>query len=404
MEQKLCNRNIRILNFFTICINAVMLLPIILPFYQDVLGMTFHEFLIVESVFCGMIVALDVPTGWMADRWGRKPTMILGGMAFGSGIFMLTQAAGFWSAVLAESIIGTGSALMNGANSAMLYDSLLCAGRENEFRKREGFRFALQLYSCAAASIAGGYLYTISPVLPMVAHDGLIVLAVISAFFFIEPPRHKKTAVTHPLKDILRTIRYIAHGHKEIGGLILLMMLVFATTKICMFSIQAYTGALGWPESWNGWIISVVMLLGGISGHIGHKLFPSLYGRKALYTVGLLLVVCLIGAGIGLTWFGLVCLSMEAFAFGFGMPRAQEAINNLADSSIRATVLSTASLSTALGFIPMSQLIGWMTDEYGIGTGLLSHAVLIMGLGVIAYAMIERYHKRVSSISIVTGT
>ncbi len=406
MNNEICNRNIKILNIMTIGINALMLLPILLPYYRDHLGISFHEFLIIESIFSFMVVILDVPTGWLADHWGRKNTLILGAFTFGLGIFAISQASGFWTAAFAEVIVGTGTSLMNGANSAMLYDSLALANREDEYRRREGYRFALQLYSCAAASVIGGYLYIISPTLPALLQVFIIFGVAIAGFWFIEPPRHKKTVEGHPLKDILRTIRYIAHGHKELAGLVLLMMLIFSTTKICMWSIQIYLKELGVDESWNGWAVSLLMLTGGICGHFGHRIWPTLYGRHALYVLGAILTIALIGAGIGISWLGLACLSIEAFVFGVGFPRAQEAINNLAESGMRATILSTASLATSLGFIPMSQLIGWMTDHYGISSGLLAHAGLITTLGLFAYWLVERNAKKTyaSAISTMTGT
>lgn len=394
MNNALCNRNIWLLNLFTVCVNAVFVLPIILPYYREHLGLTFHDFLIGESLFAAVIVLLDVPTGWIADQWGRKKTLIAGAFMFGVGFVFLLEANGFWSAMLSQAVIGIGTSLMSGANSALLYDSLLAAGRENEFRKREGFRFALMLYSAAIASVIGGYLYTISPNLPFEIEIGFTMLATLIGFGFIEPPRHKKAVEGNPMADIWRTVKYVTHGHKEIAGLIMLMTLAFSTTKICMWSIQAYTEAMHLPESYNGWILSGVMLLGGICGHIGHKIFPSLYGRKALYILVGSLIVAMIGAGISITWFGLACLTYEAFVFGFGMPRAQEAVNNLAGSGERATILSTASVSVSVGFIPMSQLIGWVSDHAGIGAGLLSHAALISVLGVWSYILIERNHKR----------
>lgn len=404
MNNQICNRNIRLLNIFTMCVNAVFCLPIILPFYQDHLGLTFHDFLIGESVFAAMMILLDVPTGWLADQWGRKKTLISGAFVFGLGILALYYSIGFWTVILAQGVVGIGSSLMTGANSALLYDSLLAAKREAEFRQKEGFRFALQLYACAGAALIGGHLYTIEPAYVFYLETAICWIAALAGFFFIEPPRHKRTVEGHPVMDILKTVKYVTHGHKEIAGLIMLMTLVFATTKICMWSIQAYNAALGWDPSWNGWILSIIMISGGFFGHIGHKLWPNLHGRKALYILLAALALALTIAGLGLTWIGIVCLGFEAFVFGFGMPRAQEAINNLAGSGDRATILSTASLATSLGFIPMSQLIGWMTDHYGIGAGLLGHAALISALGLWSYFIIERSYKRSIVNSTITGT
>ena len=81
---------------------------------------------------------------------------------------------------------------------------------------------------------------------------------------------------------------------------------------------------------------------------------------------------------------GIIALGLEAFVYGFGMPRAQEAINNLVDSSRRATVLSTANLATSLGFIPLSQMVGFVTDHADISTALITYAGVLAVLAVIA--------------------
>lgn len=384
MSETDCNRNLKLLNIFTIFLNSVFLLPIILPFYRDELGLTFHDFLIGESVFAVAVILWDVPAGYLADRWGRKKTLILGAVLLAGSYILLALAIGFWSALLAQGAIGVGIATVSGANSALLYDTLLSQGRESEYRKREGFRFALQLYSCSLACIAGGYLYAIHHYLPLMIEIFLMMGGAIVACGFAEPPRHKHISGHHPLKDIRDTLIYVLHGHREIAGIVLLMVIVFSTTKICMWGIQAYADALHIPEIYNGWIISVVMLCGAISGHSGHKILPRLRGQQALQGLIVMLVIILLVAGFSMSFVGIIALGLEAFVYGFGMPRAQETINHLVDSSRRATVLSTANLATSLGFIPLSQMVGFVTDHADISTALIVYAGVLAGLACIA--------------------
>lgn len=384
MTQCDCQKNLTLLNIYTICLNAVFILPVILPYFRQELRLSFQDFLIGNAVFAIFLIICDVPAGYLADRWGRKNTLILGAIILTISYIFLLESHGLWDSFLFQISNGMGIACVSGANTALLYDTLLSQGRESEYRRREGFRFALQLYSCSLACVVGGYLYVIDHHLPIILDIIFLIFGLIVAFFFIEPPRHKHISEHHPLRDIRDTLVYVLHGHKDIAGIVLLMVIVFSTTKICMWGIQAYAEALHIPEIYNGWMIALVMLCGGISGHVGHKILPRLRGQQALQGLILMLVTILFVAGFSMSYIGIVFLGLEAFVYGFGMPRAQEAINNLVDSSRRATVLSTANLATSLGFIPLSQLVGIVTDRAGISTALITYGVVLVILAGIA--------------------
>lgn len=389
MNNAICTRNINLLYIFTACVNLVFLLPIILPFYKNQIGLTFHDFLIGESVFAAGMIVFDVPTGWIADRFGRKYTMTAGAAWYVVCLYLLMSATTFWETILAQGAIALAICLISGANSAFLYDTLLSAGREGEYRKHESRRFALQLYGCAAACVAGAYLYTIAPKLPFLFEMGFMAAGVLTTLFMTEPERHKHITPHHPLRDMRDTLVYVLAGHREIAIMIVLMTFTFATTKLVMWSLQAYTSLLGIPESYNGWIIAAVMLFGGLSGHFSHHLLPRLQGRDVLYAMLSILIVALLAGGLLQSIFGLVLLTAEAFVYGFAAPRVQESLNRMADSGRRATILSAANLTTSIGFIPFSQMVGLMTDHYGIADGLLFHAA-VLAVGTAAVYLLTR--------------
>src|SRR5690606_15976657 len=74
-------RNIRILEALVGMRGMVFILPVMIPFYRDQMGLGFSDFMIAESVFAATIVLCEVPTGWISDIWRRKNTLMLG-MAF----------------------------------------------------------------------------------------------------------------------------------------------------------------------------------------------------------------------------------------------------------------------------------------------------------------------------------
>jgi MFS family permease len=408
MSEQDCRKNLWLINIYTLAINAVFLLPVIMPYYRDELGLSFHDFLIGESVFAAVMILGDIPTGFIADKLGRKIALLLGTVFAFLGYGLLYAATGFWSAVLSQGVIGIAVCLASGANSAFLYDTLLTQGRENEFRRREGLRFGLQLYGVAGACLIGGYAYTLGHYLPLQLELGAVFAAFLATLFMTEPARHKSATDKHPLKDVWDTTLYALHGHKQVAEIILLMMLVFSTTKIVMWSIQSYAGFLGYSESLLGFIYAAVMLSGALGGHFGHKVFPNLKGLDLLKTLLAVFIVILLAAGFSGSLAGLLVLSLEGVLFGFGMPRAQEAINRLVGSERRATVLSAANLAISCAFIPFSQSLGWLADEKGILDALLGHAILLAVLGAGILIWLDRNGKKraldQTASSTITGT
>jgi len=88
-------KNIRLLQVYTICANAIFLLPVLIPYYRDVLGLGFREFMIGEAVFSAVMIAMEVPTGWLSDVWGRKKTLIASVIMGLAGWLILWHADGF---------------------------------------------------------------------------------------------------------------------------------------------------------------------------------------------------------------------------------------------------------------------------------------------------------------------
>ena len=52
-------------------------MPIIVLFYEDH-GLGLQDVFILKSVYSVAAVALEIPSGYLADVWGRKKSLILG--------------------------------------------------------------------------------------------------------------------------------------------------------------------------------------------------------------------------------------------------------------------------------------------------------------------------------------
>ena len=82
------------------------------------------------------------------------------------------------------------------------------------------------------------------------------------------------------------------------------------------------------------------------------------------------------GASAHLGWSGIALLMLGGSCiYGIAQPRINEVINKNIDSSRRATVLSTQSTMVSLCFIPLSTVMGAVSNHWGIQAVLVGLSV-----------------------------
>lgn len=374
-------RNIRLINLYTICSYTLFFLPVIVPYYKEI-GLTFQDFLLGEAVFAAVLFAAEIPSGWISDIWRRKTTLVCG-LLFGSaGYFWLMFADTLFDAIISQGIIGIAVALNSGTVTAMLYDTLLMEGQESEYRRLEGKRHAIGLYAVAGSSVIGAFAYTIDPKLPL--QMDLIVLAIgmVTIAMASEPVRAMKAPEKNFIRDMLSTMHYALRGHKEVAGIILVSMVIFSTSKLMLWTQQPYFELVGIPVEWFGVAMATGHIIGGIAGHWSHKLEP--YGRdKAKLAVMAFSMgaACLILSVFPSIWLCIPLLLTGTLTYGMGKPMVENAINHRVGSERRATILSTSNLMVSVLFIPLSIIMGHVSETSGIqaGAGFLAVQIAILG-------------------------
>lgn len=394
------DRNVKLLNMHALCVNMAFVIPVIMPFYRDEMGLSFQDFLLGEAAFAATIVLLDVPSGWLSDQWQRKHVLALGTLFEMMGYALLLMSDCLWMAALAQAVIGVGICLLSGTNSAMLYESLMAEGREGEYRRLEGKRGGIGLYSVAFASVLGGLMYPHNHFLPVLLSVLVQGLGLYVACRMDEPERHRKRPEKHPVADIIETTRY-ALRHPEVGMILIFAAVMFCSTKMIMWAQQPYYMAMGLREEFFGVLMAVGFVLGGFSSQMAHRLD----GRVGTYTAlmlgwGMAVMACL-GAAIKPGFAGVALLMVGGTCiYGMTAPRVSEAINRHVDSSRRATILSTQSLLVSLLFIPVSAVMGRVSEGYGVQAVLVSLVLWLCVAGV-ALAVFGLRRRRKKELKVV---
>lgn len=80
----------------------------------------------------------EIPSGYFADRLGRKKSILLGAVLELASVVVLYTATNYGLLLVAHILIGLGTAFISGADSALLYDTLLELEREKEYTRIDG--------------------------------------------------------------------------------------------------------------------------------------------------------------------------------------------------------------------------------------------------------------------------
>ncbi len=389
------DRNLRLITWFTLCTNAMFVLGVIVPYYSDVMGLSFQDFLLAEAVFAIVVFTLEVPMGWLSDQWQRKHVLALGAFFDMLGFLCLLVGDNIWWALAGQGLIGVAISLISGTNMALIYDSLLTGGRESEYRRHEGRRGGVAFYTVAGASLFSGVLYKLDAQLPILLSILFLLAAIILACQMQEPERHRVRPQRHPLADMAATAHYALRGHADVGLIILFSAVLFCSTKLIMWSQQPYYTAIGLDESLFGVLMAAGFLLAGVSSQFGYRFDGRIGNLKMLGIVWLVAIAVSVATGLyqGLAGVALLMVGGSCL-YGLANPRVSEAINARVDSARRATVLSTQSLVVNVFFVPTSLVVGWVASHHGIGGSLLAIAGWLLLAGALLSLLLISRERR----------
>ena len=101
---------------------------------------------------------LEVPTGVIADKFGRKYSVALGCLLTFFSFLIYGSFPNFSAFLVAEFLAAAGMALMSGASEALLYDSLKDENNESKFKNIFGRSFSIGQIAAIISAPVGGFI------------------------------------------------------------------------------------------------------------------------------------------------------------------------------------------------------------------------------------------------------
>jgi MFS family permease len=379
MQISSIKNNILLLHLIKFSKWFMLFMPIIVIFFQDN-GLEMRHIFMLKAINAITVVILEIPSGYMADVLGRKKTLVLGTMLSFAGFVAYSIAHGFWGFAIAELLIGVSMSFISGADSAMLYDTLLHQNKSEQYSKQEGRITAIGNFSEAAAGILGGLLAGISLRLPFIAQAGIAFIGIPAALLLIEPELHKTIKKT-TMRAIAGTMKVVLVDNKLLRAYILFSSFAGMTSLTLAWFIQPYWSSIEIPLTWFGLLWTALNLSVALTAFFAYKIQAALKPVTILFLVAIVTGGGFISLGFSNGLWGIAILFAIYLVRGLGTPILKDFINQHTPSDVRATVLSIRSFIIRIAFAAISPLLGWYTDHYDLGNALiLAGGVFTIGM------------------------
>ena len=112
-------RNMKLVIAESAATAALLSVPIMTPFYLS-LGLSQEEIALTQMAFTAAVMLLNLPLGWVADRFSRKWANVAGDLLGAISLLFYATVSTFWAIVFCEILFGVGCALSQGVDSTLL--------------------------------------------------------------------------------------------------------------------------------------------------------------------------------------------------------------------------------------------------------------------------------------------
>ena len=326
------HRQVRVLTALVTILNLHPHIAVWVLYLTEFRDISLAQVGIMEGIFWGFTLALELPSGAFADRFGRRLGFAVGITIEAVGVFIFALAGDFSLLIVSYVLWGSGIAFRSGNDGAFLYDALAADGRTEQYADRFGVIHAAMRFATSGGAIAGGAIAGATDLqIAVFAGFATYLISLPALALMREPPRTSTAGVSSYL-GTLGTAWQLFKRRPALRYIVLLEIALIISVPVQFLLFQPFLREFG----------------------------------VSLFLVGALLVP-IERAGLGLLAIfdhiaALAAFALPQVARGVFFPAVSAYINTHATSDVRATVLSVGPFGNALMFALIAPLAGLAGD------------------------------------------
>jgi MFS family permease len=352
-------------------------------------GLTNLEAFTANAFFTAGMVLFEVPTGVVADGWGRRASFLLGTVTLAVSTYLyylLWQlSAPFWAWAVVSVLLGLGFTFFSGAVEAWLVDALHFSAYEGDLETVLGRGQMVSGIAMLVGSAAGGVVAQATNLgVPFLMRVGVLLAMFAVAFLLMHDVGFTPERSPHPLQATKAVLTASIDGGLKNPPIRYIMLAAPFSAGVGIYVFYALQPFLlelfGDPRAYSIAGLAAAIVAG--AQVVGGWLAPTLrrlVRKRTTVLVATSVLGGLILLALGFTrlfWVALLLLTLWALVTAAATPVRQAYLNDMISSRQRATVLSFDSLMGSSGGIVVQPLMGRAADVYGYPLSLALSGVI----------------------------
>ena len=367
-------------------------------------GLTNVEAFAANAIYTLGLMLFEIPTGMVADTWGRRTSYLLGAVVQLVGnlfyVWMWYTKGPFWGWAIASLLLGCGYTFFSGALEAWLVDALKHAGYKDDldpiFARSQIVNGAAML----VGTIAGGLIAQVAALgTPYLVRAGLQLVSFVVAFALMKDigfTPERGAGFVKQVKSLAGAGWTFGVKNRPVRWVMLAAPFYMGTGIYGFYAAQPYLLDLFGDRQAIG---VAGIAAAGIAGTQVAGGFAVPYIRRLFSRRTHILIACAALTTVSLVLMGLLqhfaivvaLLVLWAVTFAANAPVRQAYINALIPSRERATVLSFDSMVDSTGGVAFQPILGRVADTTGYAASyVVSGAIALFGLPFLLLARREK--------------
>lgn len=315
-----------------------------------------------ESIFHIVSLCFELPSGVVADVFGRRKTLIASQMTSLISSTLMIFSTGFATTALALGCSALSYNLASGTREALAYDSLKQNGDEGFYARFSSTEMMLYRITNSTATLCAGLALWLG-YRRAYAIDLFFGLIALGISFRLAEVKTDATPVHYPVgQEIVSVVQeswQFLVREKKARNIMLVNALIGAVSTLVLFFLQAKLPLTGM----NSALLGPALFVMGLGAALGSRM--TVYFHKYRYRAILLFGTIGVLFAFLMSFTGLPALMVfggfiGSFSDDFLEVRTDILLNDMIPSRQRATLMSVNSFVFSMIMIVLSTVFGWI--------------------------------------------